>query len=127
MDWLKLVLDVVLSAAVLALVPKLFVWLTAIVNRNKLLAKTELDDIALHWMQIVVENVTAPLAAQYREATEDGKLTELEKANLHAQAKEAVVAVLKSRGIDALKEIGSEALDLFIKLVVEKLKRNTAS
>ncbi len=122
MDWLKLILDIVLSAAVLALIPKLFSYLAALANREKHLARTTIDDLALRAVRDVVVAVTMPLAEHYRQAAADGTLSEEEKARLHGLAKETTVRVLKAKGIEALKEIGSEALDLLIHLVVEKVK-----
>lgn len=122
MDWVKFILDLVLSAAVLALVPKLFAYLGALANREKHLARTVIDDLALRAVRDAVLAVTTPLAENYRKAASDGKLSDQEKARLHGLAKDTAMRVLKTKGINALKEIGGEALDLFIRLVVEKTK-----
>ena len=77
-----------------------------------------------------VQALAAAVEATYRDYVQsikasraDGRLTEAEKARARALARERAVAIAQNQGLDVLRELGAEHVDLWIAKLVKKLKR----
>ena len=55
-------------------------------------------------------------------ANADGKLTERERIEALSMAKEKLIAIAKSRGVDVLKTVGARALPAIIEMIIRNRK-----
>jgi hypothetical protein len=58
-----------------------------------------------------------------KESREDGKLTEEEARCARQRAQEAAIEFGRTQGIDVLRELGTEYIDLAIAKLVKQLKQ----
>lgn len=70
-----------------------------------------------------VEETYRTYVQALKEARADGTLTEEEKRQARALAKERAVAIAQCEGVDLLRAVGAEYIDLWIAKLVKKLKR----
>ncbi len=76
-----------------------------------------------------LESLEAAVEATYRDyvealkaASDDGRLTPDERAHARALARDRAVAIARANGVDLLRELGEDYLDLWIARLVRKLK-----
>ena len=59
---------------------------------------------------------------EIKAAREDGKLTDAEIAVARQRARDAAIEFGKTQGVDVLKELGADYIDLWISKIVNQLK-----
>ena len=69
-----------------------------------------------------VTEISAELAVKLKEAAADGKITEMEAAQLKEFAKQRAIHYAKEQGLDLLKLVGVQVLDQIIEKAVLKNK-----
>lgn len=57
-----------------------------------------------------------------KESREDGKLTEEEMRNARRRAREAAIQFGRTQGVNVLRELGTEYIDLLIAKLVKQFK-----
>jgi hypothetical protein len=77
---------------------------------------------AVEALEAAVEQTYRTYVRAIKDAREDGKLTDDEQRNARALARQSAVEFGERQGVDVLKELGSEYLDLWIARLVKKLK-----
>ncbi len=77
---------------------------------------------ALQALEAGVELTYRTYVQAIKEAREDGKLTKEEARLARRRAREAAIEFGRTRGIDILKELGAEYIDLIIAKQVKQLK-----
>jgi len=77
---------------------------------------------AIEALEAGVEQTYRTYVRALKEAREDGALTEDEQRNARALARQAAVEFGERHGVDVLRELGSEYIDLWIARLVKKLK-----
>jgi hypothetical protein len=78
---------------------------------------------ALECLEAAVEATYREYVEALKAASADGRLTPDERAQARGLARQRALAIATSRGVDLLREIGEDALDLWIARLVRKLKR----
>jgi len=77
---------------------------------------------AVEALEAGVEQTYRTYVRAIKEAREDGKLTEDEQRHARALARQAAVEYGERQGVDVLRELGNEYIDLWIARLVKKLK-----
>jgi hypothetical protein len=77
---------------------------------------------AVEALEAGVEQTYRSYVRAIKEAREDGTLTDEEQRNARALARQAAVEFGESQGVDVLRELGAEYIDLWIARLVKKLK-----
>jgi hypothetical protein len=122
MDYQEIIIGVLATMGT-AVIIQLLRFLQGALNKNKHLGQTTLDDQFVSGLMRIVEGVTGPLAAMWKEANSDGKLTEDEKKRLKAKAKELIIQEGKEKGVDYLKECGPQLFETALEFVVNRFKK----
>ena len=114
-ELLMTILLAIITAATPVIVGQVFRWLQSLINKNKTMAKTKIDDIILETAKQVITGITKPLADKYKKAKEDGKLTEDEKKRLFEDAKFMIKGALKEKGIKAGEKIFKAVIEHIVR------------
>jgi hypothetical protein len=77
---------------------------------------------AVEALEAAVEQTYRTYVRAIKEAREDGKLTDDEQRNARALARQTAVEFGERQGVDVIRELGSEYLDLWIARLLKKLK-----
>jgi hypothetical protein len=77
---------------------------------------------ALQALEAGVEQTYRTYVQAIKESRADGKLTEEEASRARQRARETAIAFGRSQGIDVLRELGGEYIDLWIAKLVKSLK-----
>ncbi|HOZ46294.1 MAG TPA: hypothetical protein PLO37_12135 [Candidatus Hydrogenedentes bacterium] len=77
---------------------------------------------ALNVLEAAVEKTYRTYVEAIKEARADGKLTDAEKRRARQLARETAVAFGREQGVDVLRELGAEQVDLWIAKLVKRLK-----
>lgn len=85
-------------------------------------ARNERYGAALEALEAGVELTYRTYVRSIKESREDGKLTQEEMRLARRRAREAAIEFGRTRGIDVLRELGAEYVDLIIAKQVKKLK-----
>jgi len=78
---------------------------------------------ALRALEAGVELTYRTYVKAIKAARADGKLTEKEKQEARRRAREAALEFGRTKGIDVLRELGAEYIDLLIAKYVKQMKR----
>jgi len=78
---------------------------------------------ALLTLESAVEQTYRCYVRAIKEGRADGKLTSAERVKARTMARERALAIARTEGIDLLRLLGEEHLDLWISKVVRGLKR----
>jgi hypothetical protein len=78
---------------------------------------------AVQALEAGVEQTYRTYVRAIKEAREDGRLTDDEQRNARTLARQTAVEFARRDGIDVVRELGEEYLDLWIARLVKKLKR----
>lgn len=78
---------------------------------------------ALEALEAAVEATYREYVRALKEKNPDGNLTSEEQALARQYARERAVAIAKGRGIDLIKELGADYIDLWTGRIVRKLKQ----
>ena len=78
---------------------------------------------ALQALEAGVELTYRTYVRAIKQAREDGKLTDDERRRARRRAREAAIEFGRRQGVDVLRELGSEYVDLWIEKIVKKLKQ----
>lgn len=85
-------------------------------------AQNERYAAAIQALEAGVELTYRTYVRSIKEAREDGKLTNEEMRLARRRAREAAIEFGRTRGIDVLKELGADYVDLLIAKLVKNLK-----
>jgi hypothetical protein len=85
-------------------------------------ARNERYGAALEALEAGVELTYRTYVRSIKESREDGKLTQEEMRLARRRAREAAIEFGRTRGIDILKELGANYIDLIIAKQVKNLK-----
>ena len=78
---------------------------------------------AVRALEAGVETTYREYVARIKASRADGKLTEAEKRRARALAKERAARIAARHGVDAVRVLGEEYVDLWIAKLVKRLKR----
>ena len=78
---------------------------------------------ALRAIEAGVEQTYRTYVRAIKEARADGKLTDEERETARSLAREAAIAYGRAEGIDVLRELGEDYVDLWVAKVLARLKR----
>ncbi len=78
---------------------------------------------ALQVLETAVEQTYRCYVEAIKEGRADGKLTSAERVKARMMARERALAIARTEGIDLLRTLGVEHLDLWIAKIVRRLKR----
>lgn len=130
MDWMSLVANgieafklgifAVVVVVLVAVAPKAVAWLKAKANTVKWLEAMQIDDAILDALGDAVSNIGNGYVKDLKEANEDGKLTDTEKAAAKERAIIEATAILKSKGIELAKEKAPDAIAAIIRRIVDR-------
>jgi hypothetical protein len=79
---------------------------------------------AIDSVQAGVRSVYETYTREIKAASEDGKLTDEERAKARDLAKEAAIQFGKTNGVDVIKVIGQEFIDLYLEKAHKDLNKN---
>ena len=111
---------VAVGGALLALVKPLFSWLKGKANEQKLLARTQIDDVILDALETGVSNVANSLRQQMASHKAGEPLTAEEKVALREAAIHDAQAILRAKGVELFKVASEEAVNALIRHLVDK-------
>lgn len=77
---------------------------------------------ALKALEAAVEATYREYVCAWKEKNPNGSLTPEEQAAARQYARERAVAIARARGIDLMRELGAEYIDLWTGRIVRKLK-----
>lgn len=77
---------------------------------------------AVEALEAGVEQTYRTYVQAIKAAREDGKLTDEEKRQARELAREAAIEFGRTRGVDVLREVGAEYVDVWIAKLVQRLK-----
>ena len=77
---------------------------------------------ALDSLEAAVEETYRHYVGSLKAAREDGKLTHDEKQRARNLARERAIAIARTEGVDLMRELGGDYVDLWIARLVRKLK-----
>ncbi len=80
---------------------------------------------ALRALEAAVERTYRTYVRSIKRGREDGKLTEEEAANARRMARRAALVFGRTEGVDVLREIGQDYLDLWLSRVLRKARRRS--
>lgn len=80
-------------------------------------------DKALRALEAGVELTYRTYVQAIKEAREDGQLTSDEARQARSRARAAAIDFGRTQGVDVLRELGTEYIDLWIAKLVKKLKQ----
>lgn len=86
-------------------------------------ARSERYGEAVQALEAGVELTYRTYVRAIKESREDGKLTKEEMRLARQRAREAAIQYGRTRGIDVLRELGSDYVDLLIAKLVKNLKK----
>ncbi len=78
---------------------------------------------AIRALEAAVDQTYRVYVRQIKEGREDGKLTDAERRHAHRMARRAAIEFGKQEGVDVLRTLGHDYLDLWISKIVKRLKR----
>jgi hypothetical protein len=87
-------------------------------------ARTRRYHKALLALEAGVEQTYREYVRSVKESREDGRLTDEEQRRARELARQSAVEFGRTQGVDVLRELGDNYLDLWIAKLVRKLKRN---
>lgn len=79
-------------------------------------------DRAIHALEAGVDDVYRTYVRELKRAREDGRLTSAEAARARRLARERAIEYGRHEGIDVLREIGSDYLDLWISKILRRAR-----
>ena len=77
---------------------------------------------AVEALEAAVDLTYRTYVREIKAAREDGKLTDAEIAEARRRAREAAVEFGRTQGVDVLRELGANYIDLWIGKIVNRLK-----
>ena len=77
---------------------------------------------ALTALEAAVEYIYRQYVASIKKDRQDGKLTDAEKRHARRLAREAAIKMGRTQGVNVLKELGEDYLDMWIAKAVKKAK-----
>lgn len=78
---------------------------------------------AVQVLEAAVEDTYRSYVQAIKEARADGQLTDEEKRRARQIAKERAQAIAQQQGVDLIRELGGDFIDLWLTRLVNKLKR----
>ena len=78
---------------------------------------------ALEGIEAAVEETYRTYVEALKAGREDGRLTADERVRARSLARERAVAIARTDGVDLLREVGGDYVDLWIARLVRRLKR----
>jgi hypothetical protein len=98
------------------------VWTFFKAHRLRKEAKEDRLDQALLTLEAAVDRVYETYVRSIKEASEDGKLTKEERKRARELARETAIEFGQDEGIDVIRALGEDYLDLWINKLVRRLK-----
>ena len=108
----------------LVLVSSLIGGIWTFFKAHKLRKETKEDrlDQAMLTLEAAVDRTYDTYVRSIKEASEDGRLTKEERRRARELARETAVEFGRDEGIDVIRELGEDYIDLWINKLVRRLK-----
>lgn len=119
------ILDILASEAVLAIAAAgaSAVWAAFKTGACLRQARTRRVRRALAALEAAVEQTYHEYVRALKDGRADGRLTPEEQAQARRRACERAIVIAREQGIDLIRELGADFIDLWISRIVRKLKR----